>query len=787
MNFFMVVFLLIVPFAAFANTTLNSNNSESNTPTKVPFEPKLVYSENDALCKNVLLNYTKKYFKGSSLVPETKSKIVYLKWHELQTPKYARIHALGKIEITFEDNKKATLLRWDEPFNWRGDTYSAFLYPTTFRKLHFQDNNISSIKQLKKEGIEIYPDASFAKDYNNSKFHIYSSQWRDVDIFTFGGKYYYENKLNEYWSVGQQFVGTLEILGNGTLRPVCVVQVKSKAKNPLLKKKNFAAFLDALNNMTGRYGNCGTLGSGNTILSLNIPTTLEKIAYRPWASPLILYRSKQLSVIPAFLDEWGHHGLWNYDVYQRYLRVKDKAKQDLIDYYMQTFGVNKQTAQSYAQSAYNQILSAHFNVPYYGLSPQRNDLLRKALLEGKSVREVEPMLVGKWKGPKKNAYYEQAEPTLFYALGHPKLVLLLLSKGSDVNSSNAFGKTALMYAAQYNFYKSAKLLLKAGIDVNRETVMADDTCSYTIRRQKVTALDYAVRYADSKFVKLLLDYGANKNLKDSDGKTAFDWIELFKDENKKLTPLEIATMKKLLKPISDKERKIEAKKNIQLAQAAYRKKELKKASAYYKKALEYEPKDATAISDLALVYYKLGNYPLAVKMAQYSAFYSKDPQKSASGYYNMGLICTAAKPNPCLRVEGRCYCIRPPLYYFLRAHMKSPSIARAKKVLEILSQTKSTQSWQRYLVSEHNDKKIKFISLGFRDYIFSKKVLDKNMWQSKNLKLIDTLQADQTKYYVYQPKNGRVHFFAGDDPSDSKICYDKELKHCLNIKIVRVY
>lgn len=40
---------------------------------------------------------------------------------------------------------------------------------------------------------------------------------------------------------------------------------------------------------------------------------------------------------------------------------------------------------------------------------------------------------------------------------------------TDVNSRNAFGKTALMYAAQHGFTDSLKLLVEAGADVNMRT------------------------------------------------------------------------------------------------------------------------------------------------------------------------------------------------------------------------------------------------------------------------------------------------------------------------------
>ena len=180
-------------------------------------------------------------------------------------------------------------------------------------------------------------------------------------------------------------------------------------------------------------------------------------------------------------------------------------------------------------------------------------------------------------------------------------------------------------------------------------------------------------------------------------------------------------------------------------------------------------------------------------MARYSAYYLKDSEKKAAGFYNMGLICTAANPDPCLMVEGSCECAQTPFYYFLQAHIKSPSAARAKKVIEMLFKNKTMELKQSYTLLESRDKKVKIIYLFLREYVFSKKPLDenvtlyskyKNKLQNVSLKLIDTLQTGQTKYFVYSPKMGTVYLFKSDNVTDKKICYDKELKNCSELKIL---
>jgi len=769
---------------------------EQISSTKTPFEPKLIYSTNDKLCKIVLSNYLNTYYEGSALQYKQEDKLLALEWEEQLEHDHKRINSLGKINnlgkinLKFKNNN-VSLLRWQELFSWKGDTYSAYLYSSNLNDVNFKDINKSQVDSLRDKGEEIYPNASLAEDFDNTKYGIYSSEWRDIDIFSYQDKYYYENKLNDHWSVFQNNIATLEILEDGTLKPTCVVKHKYDGENLLLKKKYFSKLLDTLSNMTGIYGNCGTMRSGDYILNVRIPTTLEKISFNPWKSSFYSDRDKQLSWMDEFLEEWGYRGLWNYDVYTRYLNIKDKAKQDLVDYYMEVFNLDEYTAQDYADASYDQIISAHFNIPYYGTASKPNDSLREALLKGKSVQEIKPMLTGEWKGPKKDSWQPDTESTLFYALHHPHLVKFLLNEGINVNSDNSFGKTALMYAAQYNLYDTAKLLLESKIDINKQTIRADDSCSYTINRQAVTALHYAVRYADSKFVKLLLDNGANKELKDSLKNTAYDWIELFKEENELLTESEIKKIKSLLKPISEEEYKKIAEKNVKLGLSAYRKKDYENAAIYYEKALQYDGLNITARSDLALVYYQLKKYPQAARAAK-SVFNIGNLEKDAAAHYNMGMICTAA--NDSILYEGKIYCLRAPVLYYIEAHKKKSSKSRAKKVIEMLFENDTIKLKEKYALLETKDKKIKVIYSGVFTYIFSKENLDKyvtiqskykNKLKYNHLKQVDKIEYENTTYYVYLGREGNVvELYKSKNVSDKKICYDEEQKVCSELKIL---
>src|SRR5262249_1526633 len=103
-------------------------------------------------------------------------------------------------------------------------------------------------------------------------------------------------------------------------------------------------------------------------------------------------------------------------------------------------------------------------------------------------------------------YYRFNESMLDAAVEYPEAVAYLLELGADPNKTNTFFKTPLMYAAQRNAAASAKLLLDAGGDPNAVTVWPEGC--HALTRASMTALHYAVRYASSAFVDLLLERGA---------------------------------------------------------------------------------------------------------------------------------------------------------------------------------------------------------------------------------------------------------------------------------------
>ena len=85
----------------------------------------------------------------------------------------------------------------------------------------------------------------------------------------------------------------------------------------------------------------------------------------------------------------------------------------------------------------------------------------------------------------------------------------LLASGTDVNTTNSHGYTALIFAVKAEQTKMVKLLIKAGADANIINDSVEDT----------TALTIAIKKNNLKIMKLLLDAGADPNALDVDGRS----------------------------------------------------------------------------------------------------------------------------------------------------------------------------------------------------------------------------------------------------------------------------
>jgi hypothetical protein len=240
---------------------------------------------------------------------------------------------------------------------------------------------------------------------------------------------------------------------------------------------------------------------------------------RPWDVAYTLPpRALSAGFLRSWIRDWGYISLSQFRLARAFEAGRQDALDALADYYAQSFGVAN--GREAAAVILDNMLSVSFVVhrPREDEAPVRQEiyqfaggraqeasrLLRAALLLGTPSSTMDDFIeAGATLGAGDNP-----EPLLFYALEHPDEVSWVLGLGADVNEGNAFGKTALMYAAHYNLGDTVTLLLRRGADVTKRTD-GSKVMDTMIRYDGRTALMYAAENASEQVILELIRAGSD--------------------------------------------------------------------------------------------------------------------------------------------------------------------------------------------------------------------------------------------------------------------------------------
>jgi Ankyrin repeats (3 copies)/Ankyrin repeats (many copies) len=292
------------------------------------------------------------------------------------------------------------------------------------------------------------------------------------------------------------------------------------------------AFSDAVSAYDGgAFDHCtGTMRSGFARQAIMadverqvLPRTLLENATAGGKSP----EWSKLDVYP--LQRWSYQSAWNHYAYLRLRDLFVRARTELAGYYRQRFGLAADEAMRAAH------IGLWLNIADWTWQAQPvPSQLAVAIMD----KDASPSLHELLAAP--TPLDKMPEPALSLAVVRPETIAPLLAAHADVNARNAFGKTPLMTAAQFNRPDAARRLLRAGADVNATTAaptaIADNSpriadrpdtgcAEYGIAHGNRTALMYAAANGSLAVIESLLAAGADKFRKDSQGKTALDYLQ----------------------------------------------------------------------------------------------------------------------------------------------------------------------------------------------------------------------------------------------------------------------
>ncbi|EAH9832188.1 hypothetical protein DLK71_06890 [Campylobacter jejuni] len=340
-----------------------------------------------------------------------------------------------------------------------------------------------------------------------------------------------------------------------------------------LKNQDFTKKLYAISNeIRGGNSSCNGIAYLPKLQQFNL--LLLKIAIDPITYQKTLDTpenlEKKYDILKSYFRYWAYQSIGNFRLYKAFWQEYNNAIEPLEKYFESNFNFDKGSNIYYTSNALNEFLNwavgetkiykdisplakimsnKNYSVSYiqdfiFSNNPSQDDLtiaLQAALLNQRE-KEILELLIRF--GTRIDEGYESA---IFYALENYENTNFLIQNGANVNQANAFGKTPLFYAIEFNRLDIIKLLLDNGANVNQKYINNNEKLALSanigsntpyfitfcaLEHTSKNVLMHAAAYGNVEILKLLISKGANFNAVDDLGFNALDFaLSAGKKEN----------------------------------------------------------------------------------------------------------------------------------------------------------------------------------------------------------------------------------------------------------------
>ncbi|ECQ1391140.1 ankyrin repeat domain-containing protein [Campylobacter coli] len=331
-----------------------------------------------------------------------------------------------------------------------------------------------------------------------------------------------------------------------------------------LKNQDFTKKLYAISNeIRGSNSSCNGVAYLPKLQQFDF--LLLKIAIDPIAYQKTLDTpenlEKKYDILRSYFRYWAYQSIGNFRLYKAFWKEYNNAIEPLEKYFESNFNFDKGSNIYYTSNALNEFLNwavgetkiykdisplakimsnKNYSVSYiqdfiFSNNPSQDDLtiaLQAALLNQRK-KEILELLIRF--GARIDEGYESA---IFYALKNYENTNFLIQNGANVNQANAFGKTPLFYAIEFNRLDIIKLLLDNGANVNQKYINNNEKLALSanigsntpyfitfcaLEHTSKNVLMHAAAYGNVEILKLLISKGANFNAVDDLGFNALDF------------------------------------------------------------------------------------------------------------------------------------------------------------------------------------------------------------------------------------------------------------------------
>ena len=496
----------------------------------------------------------------------------------------------------------------------------------------------------------------------------------------------FQAQTGEYFVLSSTNLSVYKINERGSYTESCHI-TKKHSFAELEFPESLTLALEAMklsrNKVAGFQGTCGKSNT-NSRWKRDFNTAIDSLPMNPVVTSL-----KEISKKPTeesyekdlkALEDWSLTGVLNYQQFHQYLKDYQVLLNELTAHYREKYQWLEDDAKAIAEHSLDTVLED--SIRFYNYNPithVNEKELRAKILAGNSIENIE------FNKDYRNDYGLE-EGLLPIAVQNPQAMKHLLSNHVDVNAINAFGKTALMYAAQHNNIASVKLLVQAGANINAETFIPFDPCRYTLTTSGYTALHYAARYASYGVIKYLLESGAaefattTNRSKIGNDRFVIDWL----DANTKLSADEIKRLKGQLRVPTKSKAIALAHSYMSIAQTKYQQGELDDAYKLLVNSTSLNNKNVDAFLMLAEVANLFGQPRKAIDTATKAYRLAvSGKEKAAALVHIVDAIeyhASLSEKWKSLIVEGQSYSINQIFHFLSKANEYNPSPLTIEKI-----------------------------------------------------------------------------------------------------------
>lgn len=506
-------------------------------------------------------------------------------------------------------------------------------------------------------------------DYGNSRFIKASDQ------------NYYLVRVNDSIEIYQ-------LNADASWTNACEISIKpteqdyTKSSEATATREAVSRLKKSLEPIMGSYGNCGSSRAGERRLA-SLSKNLEAIIYRPWE---LENQNSYTEGAFEYLEKWSIKGIPQNSSYKVLMSELKKTVSVAKNLYAKQYALGIEEAERLAEAAIKNSIGIAVN-PAFPPQPEDRKKVLEVLLEKGDISIFKALSADL---ASLDATENGGDTLIAAAINYPEALEYLLQQGLSPNTPNDFGKTPLMYAAQYNQLKSVEMLLNAGALINEQTIIPNDDCNFTLSKSGMTALHYGVRYASKELVDVLLARGANPYAKTSEnsGGRPIDWLRRYTasgsgDINTYLNKDDVDQLsKKLEMPLAEDIIKIVKTLNLK-AEKQFQ--EGKKDEAYLtiKEALNIDPLNDRALANYAFIAVRTGKIMEGLAASQTVIVNSSDVNQKANALFNYALACEDGNIRYD-RYNGETYCSKYPLHYLLESYKLKPSEGKIKRIIKTL-------------------------------------------------------------------------------------------------------